>query len=205
MSSSPPSLYFMKPVQDSLHDFRRMIDHGMGQYHPRQNGLMRLVRAGPYIMPITFPDGMVVTQTVRDLLASSGLNGFTFRPVIKEHIVEMDILGGLDGIEEDPEECEPEGVLLRRSHSPSVAKAMGELWEVVPDPVGVDVLRHGKNLDLRLTFVPESWNGSDLFYPRGSRHVCVSERGRHWFQQHLGDYLDFLTEWVFPKPWENEA
>lgn len=142
--SAPPSLYFMKPVQDSSHDFRRMIDHGMRQYHPRQDGLMRLVRAGPYIMPITFPDGMVVTQTVRDMLASSGLTGFTIRPVIKDHIVEMDILGGLDGIEEDPEECEPEGVLLRRPHSSSAAQALGDLWEVVLDPAGVDVLRHGR-------------------------------------------------------------
>ncbi len=52
---------------------------------------MQLKRSGPYIPPITFPGlrGFVLTSDAKLKLESSGLSGYTFKPVDKKLIVEL--------------------------------------------------------------------------------------------------------------------
>src|SRR5713226_1265884 len=77
-------------------DYGHILQHGMGHVLPRRDGLMILLRTGPFVPPITFPgwpsfdargSGVVVVDAVRIALEGSGLTGLTFQPVLKGRIV----------------------------------------------------------------------------------------------------------------------
>src|ERR1700722_270859 len=101
----PTSLYHLTPVETPWGDYGHILMHGMTP-GDRHQGLIQLERTGPSIAPITFPgDGIVVTQAFQLALEQSGLTGFTFQPVIKRHIVDLDWEEGditMDGPEEAP-------------------------------------------------------------------------------------------------------
>ena len=66
-------------------DYAHVLQHGMARHSPRVGGLLALERTGPYIPPITFPGigEIVLTSSAKELLQTSDLTGFGFRPVAK--------------------------------------------------------------------------------------------------------------------------
>lgn len=66
-------------------DYGHILQHGMCSHLSRTDDLLQLERTGPYIPPITLPGigEVVLTSPARQLLESSKLTGFSFRPVKK--------------------------------------------------------------------------------------------------------------------------
>ena len=172
-------------------DYGRILAHGMSMHLGRQNQLIQLERVGPSIPPITFPGAgdIVVTENFRAMLQVSGLTGFTFRPVIKRHIVELDWESWDFAAEEPdhyPESGEPEDYILEGEHSPEASAALGSLSELVLHK-GMDVERNGTKVRL----LAETWDGTDFFQAKTTRINCVSQRARAWLERNFADYVAF--------------
>ena len=178
-------------------DYGDLLQHGMTAHLPRTDGRLSLERTGPYIQPVTLPGvgSMVLTNAARLQLETSGLTGFSFRPIEKKLIVDLpwhtwDL--SAEEPPEYPESGEPEDYILGKPHSPAVANSMGDLWEVVV-PVNVIVVRPTPIVssyeDLyvdRLT-----WDGSDLVRGTGFGSILFSKRAKDWSVEQWGSYLRF--------------
>ena len=178
-------------------DYGYILQHGMANHSPRVDGRLALERTGPYIPPITLPGigDVVVTSHARQQLESSGLTGFTFRPVEKVLTVELrwekwDLTA--DEPPRFPDSGEPEDYILGQPSSPAIAAALGELWEVlVPEtatilrPQGIVNSYEELRLDL------STWNGADLFRSSGYLAILFTERAREWFSNNWGKYVEF--------------
>lgn len=189
--AEPSNLFRLLPVEAPWGDYGSILMHGMSMHLDRHQGLIQLERTGPTIAPITFPGGtdIVVTQALQIALEQSGLTGFSFQPVIKRRIVELnweewDVAA--DEPEEDPEEGEPENYILARPHETRVADELGILAELLPAP-GVEA----HFVDQFLRVWPETWKGTDIFYAHPYRIPCASWKARRWLEQHVGDYVEF--------------
>jgi len=150
-----------------------------------------LERTGPSISPITFPGAgdLVVTEGFRTALEKSGLTGFTFLPVIKHHIVDLNWEDWDISSREPahyPESGEPENYILTEEHSQKAADALGSLSELVLHD-GLNVERD--DIDVRL--LVETWDGTDFFRAQTTRINCVSAKARYWLEQHFADYVAF--------------
>ncbi|HVU34294.1 MAG TPA: hypothetical protein VHE61_12725 [Opitutaceae bacterium] len=99
-----------------------------------------------------------------------GLRGAQFLPVVKHHIVELD-WGAWDTTQDEPPEIpesgEPEDYILRRPHSPAVAAAMPDLWELVASEDQT----------------------ADVYYLPGTRVTALSPQAKHWFERNHGEYV----------------
>jgi hypothetical protein len=183
-------------LPDSWGDYGDILHHGMAAHSARIDEGLALERTGPFIPPITLPGigDIILTDRARKLLESSGLTGFTFRPVEKKLIVEVhwenwDLNEELPP--EIPETGEPEDYILGQPHSPATATALGELWEVCI-PITAVVLRPAKvnsYRDLQLDL--NTWNGSDLIRGHGYGSPLFSERAQLWFSERWGEYVKF--------------
>jgi hypothetical protein len=170
---------------------------------------LELSRTGPFMPPITFPGAMVpvvvVSDRFRQEMSPSGLGELQFRPVLKDHIVELhwEQWNRKSSPLTYPEGGEPEDY-LSAPHSPKAAEALGELWELV--------LRTGATIDADIQFSPpgqlplarfpirvhqSTWNGDHVFLgvkpdaaPTGF-HLLVSETGKKWFEEHAKEWVSF--------------
>ena len=88
----PTNLFRLMPVEAPWGDYGHVLTHGLSARLDRQKGLIQLERTGPSIAPITLPNynDVIVTQGLQLALEQSGLTGFSFQPVIKRHIVDLD-------------------------------------------------------------------------------------------------------------------
>jgi hypothetical protein len=189
--SASAQLFRLTAVESPWGDYGRVLAHGLSMRLDRHQGLIQLERTGPSIAPITFPGAgdIVVTQAFQAALEHSGLTGFSFQPVIKRRIVEIDWeewdIAAAEP-EEFPEGGEPENYILRRPHETRASDELGILSELcVAD--GMDVARNGT----RVRLLSETWNGADFFQARTTRITCVDRKARRWLEQHVGDYVEF--------------
>jgi hypothetical protein len=178
-------------------DYGDILEHGMGGHLPELDGRMQLERTGPYVAPITFPGlrGFVLTSEARSLVDSSGLTGYTLRPVDKKLIVDLrweewDLSAPEPA--SFPETGEPEDYVLGQPHSPEAAERLGDLWEVVVPPT-VRVIRSRPIVESckELTIDSATWNGADIFASRDVGYTFFTERARKWFIGVFGEYVDF--------------
>lgn len=174
-------------------DYSDILNAGMSTHLDREGGLIQLERTGPYIPPISLPGlgDIIVTDAFRQKLLASGLSGFHFQPVIKRHIVHLDWQTwnlSTDEPAEYPEGGEPEGYILDRPHSPAIAAAMGDLWEViVADAANI----HREKKPSRILLVAASVRGGDLFRAEGILRVYATEKAKTWLEQHAGGHVSF--------------
>lgn len=163
----------------------------MSMCQERSNGCIQLERTGPSIDPITFPgEDIVVTDAFRMALEQSGLTGFSFLPVIKHRIIELDwtkwdLLA--DEPPEDPEVWEPEDYLLERPHSTEACDALGNLWELVLQQ-GIKLAP--EQVYWKVSVLKETWDGTDIFKAAG--YNCVSLRAHMWLTETVGELVKFL-------------
>jgi hypothetical protein len=147
--------------------------------------MLELLRTGPFIPPISFPnDTPVVTEILKTLLMGSGLSGFRFRPVIKRHIVRLEWENWIKTSREPqlyPDTGEPEDYIKGKPHSVESAEQMGNLWEVVLED-HADLVPHAGIVN---------WDGTDWFSVRGSCEVYVSARTKDWLRQTVPDWVGF--------------
>jgi hypothetical protein len=125
----------------------------------------------------------------------TSLTGFSFQPVKKVLTVELHWENWDLETEEPPyfpDSGEPEDYILGQPDSHSASAALGELWEVIV-PATARIL-HSKPVsdsyqDLLVDL--STWNGAVLFRSDGYAAILFSERGRAWFSEHWGEYVDF--------------
>ena len=162
----------LRPVEAPWGDYGRILYNGMSTHQHRVGGKIRLERTGPEIFPITIPFEIIVTEDCRLAMAASGLTGFSFRPVIKYRIVDLDWCDWdvTDGEPpEMPDSGEPENYILDRPHSPEIASAMPDLWELVPGP-----------------------ESSDFHHLPGTTIVVVSQKAKEWFETNYSEYVSVV-------------
>jgi hypothetical protein len=187
-----------RPVtKASWGDYGHILQHGMSGNSSRDNDLLQLERTGPYVPPISLPEigDVVLTSASRQLLESSGLTGFSFRPIKKALTVELHWETwdwSADEPEHFPESGEPEDYILGQPDSPSASAALGDLWEVVV-PATATIRRHRRivNSYKELQLDLSTWNGADLFRSAGYGSILFTERARDWFVEKWGDYVEF--------------
>ena len=188
------ALFRLEAAEAPWGDYGSILEHGMSRHLGRQNGIIQLERIGPYIAPITFPGAgeIVVTDAFRFAIEKSGLTGFTFKPVIKSHIVKLDWKSWDKTTPEPahhPEGGEPESYILEQPHSSAASKALGNLWEMCPED-GIDVVRDGWKV---VGFLSETWNGRDIFKARTTGYTCVSQKARNWLAENFSKHVQFRS------------
>jgi hypothetical protein len=178
-------------------DYGDILQHGMSSHSPKQDGRLALERTGPYIYPITQPGigDVVLTSPARLLLESSGLTGFSFRPV--EKILTLELHWELWDLRTDlpphfPDSGEPEDYILGQPDSALASTGLGDIWELAV-PNSATVLRPKSTVksykELRLDL--GTWNGTDLFRGDGYGSILFTERARDWFSETWGKYVEF--------------
>jgi hypothetical protein len=188
-------------------DYGRILQHGMGLMLPRQDGLIVLLRTGPFIPPITFPgwpsfdnhgSGVVVVGSVRTALEASGLSGLTFQPVLKGRIVwlpwhEWDLKAERPHFR--PPGGEPENYILEDTHSTEASDALGDLWEVVPkrvDWIERQVEHKADERTVRFRILTDRCDNTDFFCIKPSATLVCSERAKAWIENHWSDWVSFV-------------
>jgi len=184
-------------LREGWGDYGDILQHGLTSHSPRKDGRLALERTGPFIPPITQPGigDVVLTSPARQLLESSGLSGFSFRPVEKVLTVELRWENWDLNAEQPsyfPDSGEPEDYILGQPDSPAASAALGELWELfVPNTATVirpkAIVSSYRELLLDLS----TWNGADLFRSQGYASILFTEPAREWFSDKWGNYLDF--------------
>jgi hypothetical protein len=178
-------------------DYGDILQHGMACHNPDKDDRLALRRTGPYISPVTLPGigDVVLTSPARQLLETSGLSGFAFRPV--ERVLTVEVHWEKWDLTSDqppyfPTSGEPEDYMLGQPDNPETCAALVELWEVLV-PITATVLRPkaivGSHEELRLDL--NSWNGADPFRGNGYGSILFTERGCKWFTQKWGSYVNF--------------
>lgn len=179
-------------------DYGDILHHG-DAWRDEQSGLLKLGRTGTFVPPISFPGlpGIVITDSFRAILETSKLTGFTFRPVIKHHIVDLN-WSEWKSDEPDfyPESGEPEDYIYEAQHSPKIAEEMPELWELV-----VEETAHVQRIEdlmaeygVIVSLLKETWNGDDFFRAPEVGYTFVTDKAKLWLENHAENLVDF-KEW----------
>jgi hypothetical protein len=170
-------------------DYGDILTAGMASHLPRQGGWLQLERTGPFMPAVTFPGSghIVIADNVRKELQGSGLTGALFAPVTKRHIVKLDWRSWrLDAAEplEYPIDGEPENYILGRPHDPDTATSLGDIWEV---QLGIHA--ETARVERRPLLRPGTWDGTDLFYPAGTRIPAASDRAAEWLSTRYPEWV----------------
>ena len=179
-------------------DYGDILHHGMAG-RDEQSGMLKLERTGIFVPPISFPGlpGIVITDSFRVALETSNLTGFSFCPVIKHHIVDLD-WSEWKSEEPDfyPESGEPEDYIYESQHSPKTAEQMPELWELVIEQTAHVQRTKDPSVDfgVALSLLKETWNGDDFFRAPEVGYTFVSEKARLWLEKEAGEFVSF-EEW----------
>ncbi|MEZ4222581.1 MAG: hypothetical protein R3B13_16695 [Polyangiaceae bacterium] len=126
---------------------------------------------------------VVVTAEMRQRLEQSGVAGIVFRPLDKRHIVWLDWQSWDSTAPEPavyPDSGEPEDYILGRPHDESAAKALGELWELVPTERGVAARQtlSRRERTYQFTLQPGTVPPLDIFRAQNMRYLFVTDRVR---------------------------
>ena len=161
-------------------------------------GLLQIQRTGPFVPPISFPGlrEIVVTEDFRAQLEASGLTGFSFRPVVKQHIVDLDWQNwdkNADDPKVYPRSGEPEDYILERKHSPKTANKMPVLWELAVGQ-SAHVLREKDKTaptGVVLYFQSETWKGDNLVRVPEVLYTFADLKAKEWLDGTVAEYVRF--------------
>jgi hypothetical protein len=183
-------------------DYGSILIHGMTAHLPRKENRLQLERTGPFMPPISFPGvgDVIVTDEFRRELAGLPFAHLEFCPTVKARIVEYHWEKwdrNAPDPEEYPETGEPEDYILSRPHSPKIADALGDVWQVVlPEGVTVEAERRPGSWRSDLRVAASTWNGNHLFWGKKRRNdsgswVIVSELGKEWLEARVAEWVRF--------------
>jgi hypothetical protein len=176
------------------------------------DNLLELTRCGPFSPPVMLPESdmgrmiweVIVTDDFKQLLANSGLTGFTFRPVIKRHIIAMQWENWVLTATEPPEPIDVDlenvpAYFLSLPHSPETAEQMGQLWEV-------SLTEHAR---WKWHAGIIEWDGTDWFRVKDPRwdtdYIFVSERAKTWLQETIAEWVTFTPHRLVDADTNNEV
>jgi hypothetical protein len=182
-------------------DYGDILIHGTTNCFTQDATSPELQRTGPFVPPIFFPGVacIVVTDTVRRELQSSGLTGFSFVPAIKSIIVPID-WHEWDLFSDEPafypEGGEPESYISEDAHSQELARKIPDLWRLVLAAGATEIrVPEGSHYDAnRQIFIrATSWQGADFFRADTTLYNYISFRARQWL-------LERYPAWLACKP-----
>jgi len=186
-------------------DYGHILLNGMTAHLPRKDNRLQLERTGPFMPPITFPGigDVLVTDDFRgELAARSPFAFLEFNPVFKTRIVECHWENwdrASPEVVEYPESGEPEDYILSLPHSPTIAEALGNVWQVVlPEGATIDTDSRRAKWDYDIRVHTSTWNGNHIFWGRkrsqdSGSWVILTDIGKSWLE-------DRAKEWVRFKP-----
>ncbi|MCP4777999.1 MAG: hypothetical protein GY880_27580 [Planctomycetaceae bacterium] len=169
---------------------------------PAADGTTRLERTGPFIPPISLPArNVIVTDSFRNQIDSSGLFDMQYLNVIKHHISEFkwEHWDRSVDIPEFPDGGEPEGFILNFPHSEHAAEQMGPIWEAGLQRGAATASKKIAGHRRRKIMVDEStWDGQNFFQSKTQGWKIVTEPGRQWLETNAGEWLTFdpCIEWA---------
>ena len=181
-----------------------ILVHGMTGHQKRNDGLLQLARAGPFVPPVTFPGlhEVVVTDNLRrELESTSRIIPIEFRRVTKSHIVELHWhTWNLDA--DEPEEYPvgaPEDYIFARPHSEEMAKQIGDIWEVILRQGGnVTLIKKGR-YDSEIRIIESTWNGDHFFLAKNPNiegdfglYPVVTDIGKASLEEGVGKSSHFV-------------
>ena len=179
-------------------DYGKILIHGMSKHVRRRDGIIQLERTGPFVPMITFPGGgdVVVTDTMRRLLETSGLDGPSFVRVDKHRIVQSDWETWDRNAAEPqvyPSTTEPEDYVLGQAHDPRLADMIGDLWELVAPVVGSAQIVEIIKGPLRFRVVASlPAKPPDVFRCTGVRlFPFVTAGAKAWLEQRQLEWVEF--------------
>jgi len=180
--------YKLKHKETPWGDYGNILLTGMTAYLDRQDDLLQYQRAGPFQPDLTLTGhkDLLVTNTIKEKIELSDLTGFSFKPVIKRHIVAVDWSNwdrNKDEPEFYPESGEPEDYILDLPHSQELADKMEGVWEVVV-PIGGTF----KEDDSFQFYNPDL----DIMLPDNKYWFIVSEKAKSWLEQNGDGWIDFI-------------
>lgn len=189
------TFFILEKANDPWGDYGDSLMHG--DAGRSADGVLQLQRSAPFVPSISFPGlpGIIVTDSFRQEIEDSPLQGITFESIEKNRIVNIawhDGSRNTDEPPEYPESGEPEDYILGRPHDRRLAEQIGDLWELVPSKVCYTTrkTRIVNNRD-EITLVTRDWDGSDLFMADGVLYHYVTEQARDWFLARVPQLLDF--------------
>jgi hypothetical protein len=171
-----------------------------------KTGHLLLDRAGPFAPPIFYTRVpligyvVVVTQSFRKKLEQANLGQFTFKPAIKNRIIDIpwhtwDRKARLPA--QIPASGEPEEYILDRKHSQIVATQMEELWEFIAPVIPCNTEREKSETTLsgyteRLYLTPAADIYRGLFRTdEKGKILFVDLSARQWFEREAGEWVRF--------------
>ena len=192
------TIYLLREPEFPWGDYGAILLSGMTAHLGREDGLLQLERTAPFVPPIFMPgiSDIVVTERFKVQIEASGLTGFSFRSVIKKHIVHLE----WDKWDKEapeppvyPQTGEPEDYILLAPHSPSLADDMEPLWEMVLEQsASVERIQVGPlSWDVSIHLVLSSWDGADLFRAKGVGYNYLSARAKQWLEQQVPEWVGF--------------
>ncbi len=195
-SADSEAIFEVRSAFDPWGDYGHIVIHGMASSRA-ENGQLRLARTGPVMPPITFPSGghTIVTDEMRRCMVAAGFRGVSYRPVIKEHIIEIHWEHWDWGRDEPgfyPPGGEPE-FYFNRAHSERASIPLGDLWELILVS-GVDlekVLDPHRRHSSSFKALRGSRNDADIFFGKMSSIRYCSVRAKLWFERHVPAWVRF--------------
>ncbi len=192
------AFWCLNPRDNGWGDYGRILIPGMASHRQRIDGRAQVERVGPYIPPISLPNGraIIVTATMRHTLESLDAT-LSFATADLVHAARLEWQSwdlGADVPAEYPTSGEPEDYILERSHHAETAASMSPLFEVLPQRVGQGAVRrvgppprtYQCFLDLQHTEPPL------LFVPNGTCHLFTSQQGRNLLEATVSAACEFL-------------
>jgi hypothetical protein len=124
--------YFaIQPIRYAWGDYGDILVNGLAETKP---DAVEVSRAGPFVPPLTRPFAhVIVTDSLRRELESSGLTGIGFAEVRYAKVVRIDWhTWRRDAAEPEfyPETGEPEDYVLEGGHDPALPEQMPRLWKL---------------------------------------------------------------------------
>ena len=168
-------------------DYGEILLVGMTGHLDRHNGLLQYERTGPFQPDIIISgvNDLLVTNSVKSKIELSDLKGFEFKPVLKQHISQVEWTSWnflKDEPEFYPDGGEPENYILSLPHSQEIADKMETVWEVIIDENGTLIDRMYSQGDEEI----------DIMRPKNSLSLIVTERAKDWIEINCTSWLEFL-------------
>ena len=194
------TIYILENAEMPWGDYGDILFSGMTSHLSRKGGYLQLERTGPFVPPITTSGigNVVVTEEFKKQLQLSGMSGLRFQPVIKTHIVQLEWEQWDKTASEPPEypqSGKPEDYILERSHSPELAEAIGNLWEVqLQEHAEIERIQIGINSwEVDPHIVLSSWDETDWFKAKSVRYTYLSQKAKNWLAEHVSEYVKFKS------------
>jgi hypothetical protein len=161
-----------------------------------EGGVTKIKRTGPYIPPITICgiDTVVVTTEFKELIESSGLQGFSFTPMDILKLVNIDWTNWDLRADEPkfyPETGEPEDYIDEGQNDDKLLSKVKFLWTMnISNKIEVE-LKQGSDWWINIPQIrKDSWK-ENFGVTEKIRYVFVDDIGKDWLTDNCDGQLSF--------------